>query len=753
MTKRRKVTIITIVAALAAIIVAWLCCLPRELFKGCAYSSCVRDRDGGLLGARIASDGQWRFPPCDSVPDRYATAVIEFEDRRFRRHPGVDILAVGRAVRQNLSGGHTVSGASTISMQVIRMSRRGRYKSRSYGEKFLEAVMATRLEARYSKDEILALYATHAPFGGNVVGIEAAAWRYFGHSPAELSWGEAALLAVLPNSPSSIHISRNRDRLLEKRNSLLRRLCSRGVISEEECGLACSEPLPGEPEPLPEYAAQYVERLCSARPGEEIHTSISLDLQKQVEELCLRHCRDFSTTGINDLAAVVVDVRSGEVLAWVGNSDKERKRDGAMVDIAWSPRSTGSILKPLLYTAALQDGQILPNTLLKDTPLNIDGFKPQNFDRQYAGAVPASDALSRSLNVPFVVMLRNYGVARFDGLLRNCGMTSLSRSADEYGLSLILGGAEARLAEVARIYADIACWYQLDDSEIAGDKGLQERFQDFPFYDRTSFYYCLEALSRVNRPDEMDWRQIPSVRKIAWKTGTSWGFRDAWAVGISSDYVVGVWAGNALGQSAPGLLGARTAGPVMFEIFNLLPRSAPFDGPRYGEYISAEVCRESGMLKGQYCEECDTLMLPKNAMRSRVCAYHKSDGSFVLPPAMDWYWRRRNPSAAGSHESDGDAGRAATGSPAGDYRQMEFIYPENGSILTAARQIESGEGGIVFQLAHRNPDATVYWHLDSEYLGQTRQFHSMTLNPAKGQHHLTVVDRDGSTASLSFTIK
>lgn len=719
----------------AVLFVLWLCCLPRELFPDC-YSSCVLDRDGELLGARIAADGQWRFPPCDSVNAKYEAAVIEFEDKRFRRHPGVDPLAIGRALVQNLRSGHTVSGASTISMQLIRLSRGGR--KRNLGEKVLESIQATRLELRYSKDEILALYASHAPFGGNVVGIDAASWRYFGHSSANLSWGEAATLAVLPNSPSSIHISRNRNKLLSKRNALLQRLRDKGEMSAEDCLLACSEPIPEETVALPELAAQYVERMCNSHPGERTQSGIERHLQRQVEEICDRRCHEFSSEGIEDLAAVVVDVHSGEALAIVGNSDRQRSRNGALVDISASPRSSGSILKPLLYTAALQDGQILPNTLLKDTPLNIDGFKPHNFDRSYSGAVPAAEALSHSLNVPFVVLLREYGVERFHELLQKCGLGSLNRSSSDYGLSLILGGAEVRLDELCRVYADMAYYYCLDDVSIKADSRLQERFRDFPFFDRTALWYCLEALCRVNRPDELDWRRISSVRKIAWKTGTSWGYRDAWAIGISRDYVVGVWAGNADGHGVPGISGARTAGPVMFEIFNLLPRSEEFGLPRYGEYTVAEVCSRSGMLKTPCCESCDTLMLPLNALRSRPCAYHESDGSFILPPAMDWYWRRRHPGMSQSRTgADG---------------MMEFIYPENGSVLSLKRQMDGSGGGIVFQLAHKNPDAVVYWHLDQDYIGSTSLIHSMCLSPEAGRHTLTVTDSEGESRSLSFTV-
>ena len=252
----RAKRIVIIVAA--ALFSAWLLCLPRELFRGVSYSTVVESAEGELLGARIAADEQWRFPPCDTVPSRFATALVQFEDRHFWWHPGVDPSALVRAVRDNLRSGHVVSGGSTITMQVIRLSRQ---KERNLWQKMIEAVLATRLEARCSKAEILAMYASHAPFGGNVVGIDAAAWRYFGRPAGELSWAEAATLAVLPNAPSAIHPGRRRDRLLEKRNALLRDLRDAGYLSAGTCEDAIGEALPGAPHPLPSLARHLVDAL------------------------------------------------------------------------------------------------------------------------------------------------------------------------------------------------------------------------------------------------------------------------------------------------------------------------------------------------------------------------------------------------------------------------------------------------------------------------------------------------------------
>ena len=715
MTVRRKVIFIILMVLLAG----WYFCLPKDLFKGTPYSTVVTDRGGNLLGARIADDQQWRFPPCDTVPYRCATAIIQFEDRYFRFHCGVDPAALVRALVSNIRAGRVVSGGSTITMQVIRLSRG---KERNLWQKAVEAVLAIRLEGRYPKKKILALYASHAPFGGNVVGLEAAAWRYFGRPADQLSWAESATLAVLPNAPSSIHPGKGRDMLLKKRNRLLEKLHRRGYINASTLEDAMDEPLPDAPYPLPNYARHWVE----AQPhGVRTSTSIDLPLQRQVESVTDRWSDELHLSGAADLAAVVLDIRSGEVLAYVGNASASRTRPGSEVDIARSPRSTGSILKPFLYCAALQEGIILPRTLIADTPVNLGGFTPENFDMQFHGAVPAAEALARSLNVPAVNLLRSYGAPRFLELLREAGLSTMTRDASHYGLSLILGGAEGTLRDITSAYAGMVRSYEgIDDSSPLGDK--------------IALWYTFEALKEVNRPDEIDWKLISSVRKAAWKTGTSYGYRDAWAVGVTPDYAVGVWCGNADGHGVAGMTGAKTAGPVLFDLLNLLPASSDwFEEPLEGG-IYMDVCTTSGMLKGPDCPDWESTLLPAKATESAACPYHR-DGVFRLPPAMEWYYKSYHPEYQVL--------------PAKNTVQMEFLYPESGSVLTLPRQLDGSTPGAVFQVVHRDPDATVYWHLDDSYLGETRFLHQMRIAPEPGRHTVTAVDGEGHSVSVAFTIQ
>ncbi len=444
----------------AALLLVFIFCLPRPLFDVC-YSPVLYDRAGELLGARVAADGQWRFPAAETLNEKFVTAVIEAEDGRFRRHLGVDPIAIARAAVQNIHSRRVVSGGSTITMQTIRLARRSAEGSlrRTLAEKFIEAFMALRLEAGKSKDEILALYAANAPFGANVVGLEAAAWRWFGRSAKELSWAEAATLAVLPNSPALIHPNRNRELLKNKRDSLLRKLNRKGHIDDETFSLSLAEPLPGRLLPLPRLAPHLLDRLVMDAGGDGAFktnaafvTTVERDIQERLSAIMSRAQERFSANGIMNGACLVINTQTGEPAAYIGNSGALHSPD---VDIITSRRSSGSLLKPFLYAAMLDSGEILPSTLVSDIPTRVGSFSPENITRTYLGVVPADEALARSLNVPAARLLRVYGVDRFARFLRSLGLTTLFRKGEEYGLPLILGGAEVTLKEITDLYAGL----------------------------------------------------------------------------------------------------------------------------------------------------------------------------------------------------------------------------------------------------------------------------------------------------------
>ncbi len=763
--KRLSVTQKVILCILAFWVTGYIFCLPRHLFH-VPYSTVVTDRNEELLGARIASDGQWRFPPRNTTPEKIKECLITFEDKHFYHHWGVNPFAIGRAFYQNVKNKRIVSGGSTLTMQTIRLARN---ESRTFREKLIEMIWATRLEFRASKEEILSMYISHAPFGGNVVGLDAAAWRYFGHSADDLSWAESAMLAVLPNAPAMIHLSKGRKTLLDKRNRLLKQLLEKKTIDSSTYELAISEPLPDEPHALPHIAPYLVSRFYQERNGEYSRSTINKGIQTQVEDLAERWSNEFGRSDIRNLAILVIDIPSNQVVAYCGNVHFDRKQGGNQVDVIQAPRSTGSILKPFLYYAMLQEGSLLPDMLLPDVPVNINGFTPQNFSMQFEGAVPASEALARSLNIPAVTMLQRYGVPKFHSFLQQIGLKTINRSSSHYGLSLILGGAEATLWDVTNAYAMMgrsllqlpqrSCSLLLPTSRITEST---DPFQP------GAVWQTFDALKEVNRPEEIDWKSIPSMQTIAWKTGTSYGFRDAWAVGVTPRYAVGVWVGNATGEGKPGLVGAQTAGPVLFDIFNLLPSSSWFTRPA-GIFVEAEVCRKSGHLKGRFCDETDTLLVLPAGLRTEACPYHhlvtlSADESqriyencanteptlrkswFTLPPVWEWYYKQHHPEYKPLPPFKAGCGEDT-------FQPMQFIYPPMNARIKLPKQLDGSKGFLTVELAHNNPNATVFWHLDETYQAQTQDFHKISLQPAAGKHSLTAVDGEGNTISTTFFVE
>ncbi|MBL4677779.1 MAG: penicillin-binding protein 1C [Mucilaginibacter sp.] len=780
----KKPKVIIMLAILLALSLWFAFCLPLPLFNN-STSYVIDDDRGQLLGASIASDGQWRFPYNPSVPDKFSKCIIAFEDKRFNDHFGFDPLAFSRAIKQNLRNKRVTSGGSTITMQVIRLAT---HHNRTIWNKIGEIFMALRLEVGYGKKEIMALYASNAPFGSNVIGLDAAAWRYFGRSADKLSWGEMAALAVLPNSPSLVHPGKNRQILLKKRDLLLSRLYKQGIIDSTTAALARFEPVPEKPMPLPQLAPHLLQRFkADAKAAKltdtRITTSIKSNLQQQVTDIVEKHHQVLKANDINNVAAVVLDVETGSTLAYVGNvSHREDPETESDVDVISAPRSPGSTLKPLLYASMLHDGLILPNSLIPDVPTQIAGYHPENFDLGYDGAVPASNALSRSLNVPAVKMLQQYKYERFYDMLKRIGITTLDQPADHYGLALILGGGENTLWELTGAYADMARAlnnynknggkYDANDyhhPQYANAPQKQSNQQNNGLIDAGSIYYTLQAMEEVMRPgEEMLWQQFSSSQRVAWKTGTSFGFRDGWAIGVTPKYVVGVWVGNTDGEGRPGLTGINTAAPVLFEIFRLLPATREWFDVPYGELVKIKVCKESGYRAGQYCDNAVEQYVPKTGLKAAVCPWHKlvhlsADRRYqvtanctspdkmanlpwlVLPPSMEYYYKTKNyqyhvlpPFAPGCEQNDANP--------------MELIYPKDGAKIYVPLEADGKRGRMICNAAHRMAGSKIFWHLDDQYVGESSAFQQMALNPTPGKHKLTLVDADGNTIKINFEV-
>ncbi|MEM7575122.1 MAG: penicillin-binding protein 1C [Bacteroidota bacterium] len=772
----------------ALVFIWWLFCLPRPLFDA-PLATVVFDRQEQLLSAQIAADGQWRMPAADSLSDRLGQAIISFEDQRFYRHWGVDFKALARAIRQNWRAGQVVSGGSTLSMQVIRLSRGN--PRRTLWQKGIEVLMAWRLEWSYTKDEILRYWAANASFGGNVVGVEAAAWRYFGRSPMDLSWAEAATLAVLPNSPALIHPGRSRDQLLRKRNFVLDRLLANGQLDSLTADLAKAEPLPQAPLALPRRAPHLLQRLVQAHGPGRYYSSIDGPLQAQATELLLAHHQRLNENQIHNLALQITEVATGQTLAYVGNVPGLDARYSPDVDLVQAARSPGSLLKPLLYGLALEEGLLLPRQLLSDVPVTFRQFSPANFNEDFSGAVPADQALARSLNVPFVLLLREYGIDKMHAYARKLGFDFLDQPASHYGLSLVLGGCEVSLEQMSGWFLGLArqqrYYYERQGHYAPLDWEKPSLLQDelrSPLDDLQeqsgpigagAGYAVLQALRQLERPNESgEWQRFSGDRSIAWKTGTSFGFRDAWAVGSSPDYVVAVWAGNADGEGRPGLVGVQAAAPLLFQVFRSLPRGQDWFESPYDELRQLPTCRSTGYLRGPYCAATDSSWSPKTGIRGAPCPYHQRiftdrSGSYrtqlscaadedvrptpwlVLPAREAFFYQRDHPEYRPLPDWS-PACRGLAEANGADQSPMQLIYPNSPGRISLGRNWKGEKVATVFQVAHREPETSIHWHLDEQYLGRTNRFHSFELMPDPGSHLLTLVDENGYRLSYHFEV-
>ncbi len=756
-------------AVVFILLVTYYFSLPRTLFQE-PYSTVIESKEGELLGAKIARDGQWRFPAQDSVPDKFKKCIVYFEDEHFKYHPGFNPVAMFNAMKQNSKAGKVVRGGSTLTQQVIRLSRKG--KKRTYFEKFIEIILATRLELRHSKNTILELYAAHAPFGGNVVGLEMASWRYFGVQSHQLSWAESATLAVLPNAPSLIYPGKNQLKLLKKRNTLLLKLQHEGIIDQQTYELAIDEPLPQKPYDLPQIAPHLLQRVAKNKEGTRLKTTVDIALQNRVNQIAKYYYNQYKQNEVNNLAILVIDVQTRNVISYVGNSpsDENHQKD---VDIIGAPRSTGSILKPLLYAAMLDEGELLPNTLVADIPTQISGYTPQNFNLTFDGAVPAHRALSRSLNIPSVLMLQDYGVNKFYEELQKFKLKDISKHPDHYGLSLILGGAESNLWDLCRTYAGMSStvdYFNKNNGNYRTKEFAELNYDhaftpDFGYNSKQktilgagAIWQTYNAMEEVNRPEgDEAWKFYDSSLKIAWKTGTSFGNRDAWAIGTNSRYVVGIWVGNASGEGRPTLTGVTSAAPILFDVFNLLPRKKWFDAPLQ-DLSEVEICKLSGHLAQEDCPKIKQYV-PLKGKTTSICPYHKTvhldktekhrvNSScedvenivtkkwFILPPVMEWYYKSQHIEYLPLPPYRSDCQGTQTAS-------MDFIYPKTNSKIYLTKNFNSEIQPVILKVAHSQRETELFWYVDNAYKGSTKTFHEMPITPTEGFHYVTVVDEFG----------
>jgi penicillin-binding protein 1C len=751
-----------------------------------AFCTVVEDREGEILNVRIASDEQWRFPQNETENwEKIKTCLILFEDEWFYSHPGINPVSTLKALKANLEAGKIVRGGSTLSMQLARIHH-GKNKTRSLVQKFYETLIALKLELFLGKDVILDEYLFSAPFGGNIVGVESASWKYFGVSPEQLSWAGSALLAVLPNNPSNIFPGHSKkEPIKEIRDKLLRKLCLKGVISETDYELSILEPVPETTLPLRSLSPWILDRLeKEGKGGKRTQTYLDQELQREMLFLARNNCLVNQGKYIHNIAILVTELGSGKVLAYVGNNPVNSGKYGEEVDIIMSERSPGSLLKPLLYSCALNDGLLEPRQFLPDIPIFFTGYSPKNFDRKFRGLIPANEALVSSLNVPFVWLLSQYNIRRFYDNLKAWGMEyTLREKPGHYGLSIILGGCETRLWDITAMYGSLGrrAKFGIKGNEFHANNLIKDekpkKYKGFNL-DPWIANWVLKELQNLKRPHEEDgWRQFAGSDYISWKTGTSIGMRDAWAVGLNENYVVGVWVGNANGTGRPGMTGASYAAPVMFKAFDVLASRSKditkdFWSKNRNFLINTKLvkyCKTSGYIAGRFCQK-ELLRVSEKMGNNEICPYHKpillsgKSGKRVLQDCqeagqelVDTSWFEIPPFYAMYYKSynfylEPPDWEEACKDMLGRKNPLNWVYPRKKNKILIPVEITGENGRVVFEVAHRDLGQTIFWHLNQKYLGSTFEKHRMGFFITPGEHEMVAVDQDGNDLKINFEV-
>ena len=614
-------SIATTVALLAG--ARWISALgPAPLGEGLAFSTVVVDRDGRLLRPYTTPEGRWRLPATrESVDPRFLQLLLAYEDKRFATHRGVDPLALGRAVVQLISHGRIVSGASTITMQVARLLEPR--AERSFTAKLRQMARALELERTLSKDEILALYLGLAPYGGNLEGVRAASLAYFGKEPRRLTLGEAAMLVALPQSPEQRRPDRSMEAARNARDRVLDRMAAAGVVALDEIARARQEPVPDGRKPMPMLAPHAADAVVAAAPDRGFHRlTIEAALQNNLEELARERARALGPD--ISVAILAVDHATGEVLARVASADYFDARRAGQVDMTAAVRSPGSTLKPFIYGLGFEDGLIHPDTLIEDRPARFGGYAPENFDLTFQGTVTVRRALQLSLNVPAVAVLDKVGASRFAARLSQAGGSFVLPRGEVPGLAMGLGGVGVTLGDLVALYAGLA---RLGSTVPLTERIGGDREQPMPrrLLDPAAAWYVASALLGTPPPENA------AGGRIAFKTGTSYGYRDAWAVGFDGKRTIGVWVGRPDGAPVPGLVGRVAAAPILFDAFartGKLP--APLPTAPKGVLVAATAKLppplqrfRPGALAGASAEPQLRIMFPPNGARLELA----SDGA------------------------------------------------------------------------------------------------------------------------------
>ena len=727
------------------------------------YSTIITDNKGEVVHAFLTSDDKWRMKTeLEEISPLLRKTIVEKEDKHFYRHPGINPFSIARALVKNVIRGKRTSGASTITMQVARALQP---KKRTYFNKVKELFRALQLEWYYSKNEILCLYLNLVPYGGNIEGVKSAAVLYFDKNPDHLSLAEIVALSIIPNRPSSLVIGRNNDKIIEARNVWLQRFAIRKLFPAAAIQDALQEPLTANRNPVPKLIPHLAWKL-KREGGAIIHSTIDMQQQWKVEKLVSDYSRRLILQNIRNAAVVVIDNRTQQVVSYAGSANFYDTTDGGQVNGAAAVRQPGSTLKPLLYALCVDEGLMTPRSMLSDVAISYNGYAPENYDRQFHGAVTMEHALDQSLNIPAVKALGRLGVETLVQQLAVCDFRQIKKDQQKLGLSMILGGCGATLEELTGLYTAFA------------NEGLYKR----PVYitgqseripqriiSQASAYMINEALSKVGRPDfPLNWQSTERMPKIAWKTGTSYGRRDAWSIGYNKNYTVGVWVGNFSGQGIPELSGATIATPLLFRIFNTIDYDSDQEWFRQpGEVAVRKVCSETGMVPADFCTNLVTDYFIPLVSNTMPCNHLKE--VFLSADEQFTYCKTCMPSAGFKKklflhvEADMQAyleeNRIAYDKLPPHHPDCERIFKEGAPFITSPKNgseyLISRKNREPIQLATNtaNDVTKVYWYINNRFYKSSSARGKIFFMPDEGPVKISCSDDKGRNRDVWITVK
>ncbi|NEU65649.1 penicillin-binding protein 1C [Spirosoma agri] len=736
-----------------------------------AYSTVITARDGDILHAFLSRDDKWRlYVELPEITPTLRDAILFKEDKYFRYHVGFNPVSMLRAAGRNFVSGRRTSGASTITMQTIRLLEP---RQRTYGNKAIELFRALQLELHYSKDEILQLYLNLIPYGGNIEGLKSASLLYFGKLPQLLSLAELTTLTIVPNRPSSLRLGINNSLVVQERNRWLARFRAKHLFDETTITDAMAEPLTAYRRSAPQLVPHLSHRLRAENPDVPIiHSAIHTATQATVEQLIRNYANRIKAYSIHNSAVLVVDNQTHEVVAYAGSADFGNTFDGGQVDGVRAIRSPGSALKPLLYGLSFDAGTITPKSKLSDVPTNFGGYEPDNYDRKFNGPVTAEFALANSLNIPAVALLKEIGTPVLVETLRKAGFKTVRKQAKELGLSMILGGCGVTLEEMTRLYAGFANGGVVKELRFTGRSDGSVRETGTRLLSREAAFLITNTLSQITRPDlPNNFDNSYHLPQIAWKTGTSYGRRDAWSIGYNQRYTIGVWVGNFSGIGVAELSGANTATPLLFQLFNALDYNSSRDKLRKpgGSLSMRLVCPETGDIPGEFCPSQVTDYFIMGVSRYRRCQHRKP--IFTNAAGTVSYCAHCKPDSGAVRRSYPNLSPEVAAFYQSRHIPFETVPPHNptcerifGSTGTGPLITSLNDGSDYFINSRQLTDLelgcqaandvqTVFWYLNDKLYKKARPDEAVFFRPKPGPLKISCADDKGRYSDLHVTIK